>query len=111
MSRLLHLTKPPTLIAFAISWLLASSALAAGDPNAGAELVSRDCSVCHLRDVTPRSPNDPLSFREIVRKHGFTRDEMHSFLRKAHYPMPPRALSTSEIEDLIAHFDELGYWP
>jgi len=25
--------------------------------------------------------------------------------------MPPKALSTSQIEDLIAYFDRLGYWP
>lgn len=99
------------LIALAMGITTVQDAQAIGDADAGAELVNSECVRCHSRDISPRSPNNPPSFRDIVQKRGLTRDEMRSFLRKSHYPMPPRAFSTSQIEDLIAHFRSLGYWP
>ena len=95
----------------ALCLFMASPALASGNADEGEALVHQECEQCHLRDVTPRAPESPPAFRDVVRGHKFDRDDFRSFLRRAHYPMPPKALSTSQIEDLIAYFDRLGYWP
>jgi len=91
--------------------LMASTAQAAGDADAGKALIEGQCRSCHFSDMAPPAKGAPPGFREIIQLHKLTRNAFRRFVAEPHYPMPPKPLSLSQIEDLVAYFDRAGYWP
>lgn len=96
---------------FMAAMLIPLAALAAGDADAGKGLIEDRCRSCHFSDGLPAGKVTPPGFREIIRQHKLIRNEFRQFVTMPHYPMPPKPLSLSQIEDLVAYFDREGYWP
>ena len=90
---------------------LASRAMAAGNADAGAGLVEGQCRACHVSDTMPQPAGGPPGFRDIIQKHKLNRNQFRRYVTEPHYPMPPKPLSLSQIDDLVAYFDRAGYWP
>lgn len=98
-------------VAVAFLNFVAFAAMAAGDAEAGKGIVEGQCRSCHISDNLPPAKGTPPGFREIIKQHKLTRNEFRRFVTEPHYPMPPKPLSLSQIEDLVAYFDGAGYWP
>jgi len=99
------------MMALAALGLVAPAAIAAGDAEAGKGIIEGQCRTCHFSDIMPAAKGAPPGFREIIQRRTLTRNEFRRFVTEPHYPMPPRPLSLSQIEDLVAYFDRAGYWP
>jgi cytochrome c len=99
------------IIAAAVLNLIALPAVAAVDAEAGKGIVESQCRSCHFSDVVPPADGVPPGFRDIIQQRKLTRNAFRHFVTEPHYPMPPKPLSLSQIEDLVAYFDSAGYWP
>lgn len=99
------------VLAAAIFVGFALPAMAAGNAERGAELVEGQCRSCHVSDTMPQPAGGPAGFREIIQRHKLSRNQFRRFVTEPHYPMPPKPLSLSQIDDLVAYFDRAGYWP
>ena len=93
------------LAAFVAS--LPMSANAAGNPEAGRELVVNSCTGCHAAsgtaDATDAAP--PLSF--IARDTKRDPVWIHAWLMDPHPPAPNIMLSRQQVEDVIAYLKTL----
>lgn len=87
--------------------LIGPSALAAGDPDAGAALAMRWCTSCHVVRQLDSGPvvQGPPTFQAMARER--TPDALRTFLARPHDPMPPLELSRADIENLIAYLETL----
>jgi len=87
--------------------LIAPSALAAGDPDAGAATAMRWCTSCHVVRQLDGGPvvEGPPTFQWMARER--TPDALRTFLAHPHDPMPPLELSRADIENLIAYLETL----
>jgi cytochrome c len=87
--------------------LAMSSAWAAGDPDAGADVALRWCTSCHLirPSATAPVPQGPPTFTAMARER--TPDALRGFLARPHAPMPPIDLSRADIDNLIAYIETL----
>mgnify|MGYP002634736031 CR=1 FL=1 len=103
--------KVKPIVAAIVLMSFALPARAAGDAVRGAELVESQCRPCYVSDTMPQPGGAPPGFRDIIRGHKLNRNQFRRFVTEPHYPMPPKAFSLSQIEDLVAYFDGAGYWP
>ena len=94
------------LAVLAILWLLPKPA--AADAANGARLAQQWCANCHVINgsgPSARLPQGPPSFR-VAAGH-LNPGELRSFLSHPHGAMPDLALTRAEIDDLIAHIENL----
>ena len=93
------------LVAFVASWPMAANA--AGNPEAGRELVLNSCTSCHAAnsatDANDAAP--PLSFiaRDTKRDPAW----IHAWLMDPHPPAPNIMLSRQQVEDVVAYLRTL----
>lgn len=72
-----------------------------GDAQRGKEYVERMCTTCHAVGVTGTDGAPALA---LLKKNPKKTDAyIRGFLAMPHKPMPPVALTTQEIEDIIAY--------
>jgi mono/diheme cytochrome c family protein len=72
-----------------------------GDAQRGKEFVERSCTTCHAMGV---SGTDGAPALALLKKNPKKTDAyIRGFLVRPHKPMPPMALSSQEIEDIIAY--------
>ncbi len=72
-----------------------------GDAQRGQEYVERLCTTCHAMGVSGTDGAPPLA---LLKKNPKKTDAyIRGFLFSPHKPMPPVALTTQEIEDIIAY--------
>lgn len=72
-----------------------------GDAQRGKEYVERMCTTCHAVGVTGTDGAPALA---LLKKNPKKTDAyIRGFLAMPHAPMPPMALTTREVEDIIAY--------
>ncbi len=72
-----------------------------GDAERGRAFVERSCTTCHTLGVTGTDGAPALA---LLKKNPQKTDAyIRGFLFSPHKPMPPIALTTQEIEDIIAY--------
>ena len=103
--------KPAASMAAIALICYASPTLAAGNADDGAELEESQCRTCHVSDTMPQPAGGPPGFRDIIQGHKLSRNQFRRYVTEPHYPMPPKPLSLSQIDDLVAYFERAGYWP
>jgi mono/diheme cytochrome c family protein len=94
----------------ALAVLLATTALAhaAGNAEAGRELVARSCTTCHTAAGATQATDGvpPLS---VLAKDNKERPAwIRGWLMAPHPPMPNIALSRQQIDDVIAYLSTLS---
>ena len=83
------------------------AAPAAGNANAGRELVMKSCISCHAPDATTLATDGapPLSF--ITKDNKERPAWIRGWLMDPHPPMPSIMLSRQQVNDIIAYLDSL----
>jgi mono/diheme cytochrome c family protein len=82
-------------------------AYAAGNADAGRDLVLRSCTSCHAPNGTTAATDQapPLSF--IARDTKRDPTWIHGWLMDPHPPMPSIMLSRQQVDDIIAYLNTL----
>ena len=92
------------VLAAAISMILLSGALWAGDLEVGRALAEQWCRSCHLIDPGQQQAADTAPpFAEIANDPVTTRAGLQAWLFDPHPPMPNLDLTRREIDDLTAY--------
>lgn len=107
MARLAWMTLTLTL-AVAPAMVPASSARAAGDPDAGRDLAVTWCSSCHLVEQESVAATQARPLAAVARDRRWTADALRGFLARPHGGMPDLYLTRQEIENLAAYIDSLA---
>lgn len=102
-----------TTVALAI-WplMMPSSASAAGSADAARPIVVEHCAACHVvPEVNPAGrapmPGAP-AFQDIAEDRvTYPPDRIARFLGRPHFPMKGITLSPSDVENLLAYFEDL----
>ena len=80
---------------------------AAGNADAGRQLVMRSCTTCHAAAGTPTATDGapPLSF--VARDNKQNPAWIRGWLMDPHPPMPGIMLSRQQIDDIVAYLNAL----
>jgi cytochrome c553 len=85
-----------------------TNAVAAGDIEAGRDLVTRSCTSCHAandaRTATDAAPSFAFLARHNTQKPGWAKD----WLMDPHPPMSGIMLSRQQIDDVTAYLNSLS---
>jgi mono/diheme cytochrome c family protein len=84
-----------------------SSALGAGDREAGWHLAQRWCASCHVVDASGYGARMAPAFPAIARERGTDARWLRAWLAAPHPPMPAANLTGAETEDLVAYLESL----
>jgi mono/diheme cytochrome c family protein len=75
-----------------------------GDPAAGRQIATRQCSSCHrVLPMTLSDPADPPSFQSVADQPSTTGISLNVFLHSNHRNMPNFIIKSDESNDLIAY--------
>jgi mono/diheme cytochrome c family protein len=96
------------MIAVLTAALLASPALAAGDPAQGHRLAELWCSSCHLVDPEGHGTDAAPSFPSIAERRRDDQAWLRAWLISPHPPMPNLNLSRAEIDNIVAYLGNLS---
>jgi mono/diheme cytochrome c family protein len=91
-----------------VTMALAGSALAQGDADVGASLVTTWCTGCHVVDDDGHGADIGPPLPALLRDGQRTSDEIRGWLADPHPPMPNFDLTRQEIEDIVAHLERLA---
>lgn len=91
-----------------LAMVLASPALAQGDPAAGRQLALNWCTACHVVDVEGHGADAGPALPVLLGDGERTPDEIRGWLADPHPPMPNFSLSRQEIEDIVAYLQSLA---
>jgi mono/diheme cytochrome c family protein len=96
--------------------LLLAGVAAAADPalERGRHVAERDCAACHAVGDSGASANlGAPPFRTIRLRYNTIGLEkrLATIPTRGHETMPPRALSASDVPDLVAYIESLGRRP
>jgi mono/diheme cytochrome c family protein len=96
-------------VAAMLGLLLATPALAQGDPEAGRALAQRWCASCHVTDPGQGdgAATGVPTFLGIARMPSTTAMSLRVFLRTPHARMPDLHLTNQEVDDVTAYILEL----
>ena len=84
-----------------------SVAYAAGNANAGRDLIMRSCSSCHATDVATTARDAAPPFSAVAKTNRERPAWIRGWLMSPHPPMPSIPLSNQQIEDIIAYLGSL----
>ncbi len=84
-----------------------TSALAAGDAQAGRQLAQQWCTGCHVVDRATRGADTAPSFPAIARREAQHPERLRAFLTAPHPPMAGLNLSRQQIDDIVAYLASL----
>jgi mono/diheme cytochrome c family protein len=107
---------PLILMLTALLASVAAVATAAPDPalERGRHLAERDCATCHAIDAGAKSPNasaPPFAAVRLRFNPIALEKRMAPMPSQGHFAMPPRTLSSGDVEDLTAYIQSLGPRP
>ncbi len=94
-----------------VTLLAAPAAMAAGQADAARGIVSEHCAKCHaVPDFSAKSivANAPTFITIARERETYSEARIRKSLLKPHFPMTGITLSPSDIDNLVAYFEELG---
>jgi cytochrome c len=80
---------------------------AAGNADAGRQLVMRSCSSCHATDATTTVRDGAPPFTLVAKTNKERPAWIRGWLMAPHPPMPNIPLSRQQIDDIIAYLQSL----
>ena len=86
----------------------APATYAAGDVNAGRDLVTRSCSSCHALSSATVATDGVPPLSVLARDNKQRPAWIHGWLMDPHPPMPRISLSRQQIDDVIAYLISLS---
>lgn len=95
------------IVAGVLSLSLPSTALAAGDAQAGQNLAQSWCSGCHIVDRSGHGADTAPPFPTIANSSPENHTWLRTWLTDPHPPMPNLNLSRQQIDDIVAYLDTL----
>jgi cytochrome c len=95
------------LISLATVIGFASAAEAAGNADAGRQLVTRSCSSCHATESAATATDNAPPFSVVAKTNRENPAWIRGWLMSPHPPMPNISLSRQQIDDIIAYLSSL----
>jgi mono/diheme cytochrome c family protein len=80
---------------------------AAGNADAGRDLIMRSCSSCHATDVATTARDAAPPFSAVAKTNKERPAWIRGWLMAPHPPMPSIPLSSQQIDDIIAYLSSL----
>ena len=95
------------LIALALCIGYTSVAEAAGNAEAGRQMVLRSCSSCHATESSAIATDGAPPFSAVAKTNKERPAWIRGWLMSPHPPMPNISLSRQQIDDIIAYLSSL----
>jgi mono/diheme cytochrome c family protein len=86
---------------------VAGVAEAAGNAEAGRQLVTRSCSSCHATETSVTATDNAPPFSAIAKTNKESPAWIRGWLMSPHPPMPNISLSRQQIDDIVAYLSSL----
>ena len=80
---------------------------AAGNVEAGRQLVVRSCSSCHATESSATAADNAPPFSTVAKTHKERPVWIRGWLMSPHPPMPNISLSRQQIDDIVAYLSSL----
>lgn len=80
---------------------------AAGNAEAGRQLVTRSCSSCHATESSPTATDNAPPFSAVAKTNKERPAWIRGWLMSPHPPMPNISLSRQQIDDIVAYLSSL----
>src|SRR5215510_1181306 len=91
------------LVSLTIGIACATVAQAAGNAEAGRQMVTRSCSSCHATDASATATDGAPPFSAVAKTNKERPAWIRGWLMSPHPPMPNISLSRQHIDDVIAY--------
>jgi mono/diheme cytochrome c family protein len=82
-------------------------AYAAGNAEAGRQLVTRSCSSCHATESSATATDNAPPFSAVAKTNKERPAWIRGWLMSPHPPMPNISLSRQQIDDIVAYLSSL----
>ena len=82
-------------------------AAAAGNAEAGRQLVTRSCSSCHATEGSATATDNAPPFSAVAKTNKERPAWIRGWLMSPHPPMPNISLSRQQIDDIVAYLSSL----
>ena len=80
---------------------------AAGNAEAGRQLIMRSCSSCHATESSATATDNAPPFSAVAKTNKERPAWIRGWLMSPHPPMPNISLSRQQIDDIIAYLSSL----
>ena len=80
---------------------------AAGNAEAGRQLVTRSCSSCHATETSSTATDNAPPFSAVAKTNKERPAWIRGWLMSPHPPMPNISLSRQQIDDIVAYLSSL----
>jgi mono/diheme cytochrome c family protein len=80
---------------------------AAGNAEAGRQLVTRSCSSCHATEASTTATDNAPPFSAVAKTNKERPAWIRGWLMSPHPPMPNISLSRQQIDDIVAYLSSL----
>jgi mono/diheme cytochrome c family protein len=80
---------------------------AAGNAEAGRQLVTRSCSSCHATEASATASDAAPPFSAVAKTNKERPAWIRGWLMSPHPPMPNISLSRQQIDDIVAYLSSL----
>lgn len=80
---------------------------AAGNAEAGRQLVMRSCSSCHATEASTTATDNAPPFSAVAKTNKERPAWIRGWLMSPHPPMPSISLSRQQIDDIVAYLSSL----
>ena len=84
-----------------------SAFAAAGNAEAGRQLVMRSCSSCHAIEAAKTATDNAPPFSAVAKTNKENPAWIRGWLMNPHPPMPNISLSRQQIDDIVAYLSSL----
>ena len=95
------------LISLATLIVFPTVAEAAGNAQAGRQLVTRSCSSCHATETSGTATDNAPPFSAVAKTNRENPAWIRGWLMSPHPPMPNISLSRQQIDDIVAYLSSL----
>lgn len=95
-----------TVTAVSLAWTPVALA-AAGNAEAGRQLVMRSCSSCHATEAAKTATDNAPPFSAVAKTNKENPAWIRGWLMNPHPPMPNISLSRQQIDSIVAYLSSL----